>query len=167
MEKHLANTMWLTLIVNFEFLILGKYNPLYLVSNDQPVRTELQFENTKHRYSWLCSIRNKDESKKHICAATLLRYIQFNINENGSTIFFILNRRSPGPTVFVTSAHCTFLCKSGPNILDNCCCENVGGYDCSKNTTQCGNNPTVIEMTGIEIYIMNTFILHFPLIYFC
>ena len=32
--------------------------------------------------------------------------------------------------------------------MDNCCCENVGGNDCSDDITRCGPSPMVIEMTG-------------------
>ena len=57
-------------------------------------------------------------------------------------------RRPPGPTVMVTTAHCTYLCKDGDSIVNNCCCENVGNVTCSENGNKCGNNPKVVEMTG-------------------
>ena len=53
--------------------------------------------------------------------------------------------------MFVTSAHCTYLCKSGSNLVDNCCCDNVGGYDCSGDTARCGSAPTVVEMSGTSL----------------
>ena len=59
-------------------------------------------------------------------------------------------RKPPGPTVLVTTAHCTFLCKNDTKVVDNCCCNNVGNIDCSDNVERCGSNPTVVEMTGMN-----------------
>ena len=92
-------------------------------------------ENTKHRYSWLCSLRGK-EDKKHYCGVTLLAL-------------------PPSPTVVVGAAHCTFLCKSphSSNILPNCCCDNVGGEICSDNP-ECEDDAETIDMTGNEAEIV-------------
>ena len=65
----------------------------------------------------------------HLCGVTLLR-------------------RPPGPVVFVTAAHCTLLCKSGENIVPNCCCENVSQRICSANEHKCGKNPVIVNLTG-------------------
>ena len=65
----------------------------------------------------------------HYCAATLLA-------------------KPPKPTVLVTAAHCTFICKSNLGVVDNCCCKNVGNIDCSDDFSKCGSNPTTIEMDG-------------------
>ena len=66
-----------------------------------------EFKNTKNRYPWICSLRSKQQNKTHFCAATLLK-------------------RPPGPIVLITTAHCTYLCKSRDgNVRPNCCCENV------------------------------------------
>ena len=70
-------------------------------------------------------------------------------------VIFIFFRKPPGPTVFVTTAHCTYLCKDGTRLLDNCCCENVGNITCSDVVNKCGHNPEVVEMTGISIYIFS------------
>ena len=59
-----------------------------------------------------------------------------------------LFRRPPGPHVFVTTAHCTYLCKNGAGVVDNCCCKTVGNFDCSKDINKCGSTPSVVEMTG-------------------
>lgn len=95
----------------------GKLNPIIGVIH-HPVFGEIgtwvpEFENTKNRYPWICSLRSKHKNKTHFCAATLLR-------------------RPPGPIVLVTTAHCTYLCKSeNGNIQPNCCCENVReGFNC-------------------------------------
>ena len=88
----------------------NRINPIAFVgqlNTGGTVQTKIEFENTKHRYPWICSLRSKHFEKTHFCAVTLLR-------------------RPPGPTVMVTAAHCTFLCKSEDGvILDNCCCENI------------------------------------------
>ena len=48
---------------------------------------------TKHRYSWICSLRSLGQESSHICGVTLLS-------------------SPPGPTVLVTSAHCVYICKN-------------------------------------------------------
>ena len=52
-----------------------KYVPFELVGtlDETNFRTELPFENTKHRYPWLCSLKSKNSDPKHHCAVTLLR----------------------------------------------------------------------------------------------
>ena len=99
-----------------------RLNPLFDVieaPSGEISRTMLMFNHTRHRYSWICSLRRKDHAKTHLCAVTLLR-------------------RPPGPTVMVTPAHCVKLCKAGDQVLDNCCCENVSGVTC-RNSTNCGD----------------------------
>ena len=82
-----------------------------------------------------CS-RSNNAQKTHYCAVTLLR-------------------RPPGPTVMVTAAHCTFLCKSNDVVVDNCCCENVSGVRCQNETAvSCGTNPSVVEMTGKDVEVI-------------
>ena len=96
--------------------------------------TKLEYENTKHRYPWVCSLRSRDNTKEHFCATTLLS-------------------RPPGPIVMVTSAHCTSLCKSGDKVVPNCCCQNVGNFTCDS-TIQCGDSPSVVEMTGKDAEVI-------------
>ena len=93
-------------------------------------------EHTRHRYPWLCSLRSV-QNPSHLCAVTLLS-------------------RPPGPTVLVTSAHCTFLCKSEEgDILPNCCCPNVGPGSCDTNSgIMCGTDPQIVEMTGEEAEVI-------------
>ena len=105
------------------------------------VRTELDFENTKHRYPWICSLRSSGPSKKHFCAVTLLR-------------------KPPGPTVLVGAAHCTFLCKSETenlvktnNVVSSCCCA-TGPESCANNRKKCGKEPKVSEMTDKDAEII-------------
>ena len=100
------------------------------------IKTELDFENTKHRYPWICSLRSKREDKQHYCAVTLLR-------------------RPPGPTVLVTNAHCTYLCKSSDNqVVPNCCCDNVSDrIGCSFNET-CGIYLRVLGLAGNYVQVV-------------
>ena len=80
---------------------------------------------------------NKKEgsSKTHLCAVILLR-------------------RPPGPVVFVTTAHCTLLCKTeNGEILPNCCCENVSSRRCSENVV-CKNSPSVTTMSSDDVEVI-------------
>ena len=91
-------------------------------------------DNTLHRYPWLCSLRGINTSS-HYCGVTLLA-------------------RPPGPTVLVTSAHCTFICKSQEgNIVPNCCCPNVGPDTCTE-SQDCGTGPETKEMTGDDVEVV-------------
>ena len=93
-------------------------------------------ENTRHRYPWLCSLRSVGEAPDfHYCGVTLLS-------------------RPPGPTILVSSAHCTYLCKSREgNVVPNCCCPNVGTGSCT-GTQQCGTSPEITEMTGDDAKVL-------------
>ena len=94
-----------------------------------------QFNNTKNRYPWICSLRSVGLQSSHFCAVSLLS-------------------RPPGPTVLVTSAHCTFLCKSQEgNVVSNCCCPNVGPDICSENS-DCGTKAEIAEMTGEDVEVI-------------
>ena len=112
------------------------------VINFVNLNTTLEFENTKHRYPWLCSLRRRVDGRgergaisSHFCAVTLLS-------------------RPPGPIVLVTSAHCTYICKSQEgNIVPNCCCPNVGPDLCTERR-DCGTNATTVEMTGADMEVL-------------
>ena len=103
------------------------------IINGATIASVPPLENTRHRYPWICSLRAVGQQSSHYCAVTLLA-------------------RPPGPTVLVTSAHCTFLCKSQDGaVVPNCCCPNVGPR-CSGE--QCGDHPKTTEMTGDEVEIV-------------
>ena len=92
-------------------------------------------DETRHRYPWICSVRSREVSPQHYCAVTLFS-------------------RPPAPTVLVGPAHCTYLCKSSLDEVDNCCCG--GQNDCSEDIPRCGNTPKVVEMTGkVLLNILN------------
>ena len=92
--------------------------------------------NTRHRYSWICSLRRRGEDKRHICGVTLLSM-------------------PPSPTVLVSSAHCVTICRSKAlnKVLDNCCCSNVGGETCTDNP-DCGDDPEIVNLTGEDAEII-------------
>ena len=100
---------------------------------DATISTNVNSTNTRHRYPWICSLRSKGIHLKHYCAVTLLS-------------------RPPGPLVLVGPAHCTDLCKSSRGEVDNCCCG--GPLDCSDDNERCGNNASVVEMTGQDAEII-------------
>ena len=92
-------------------------------------------ENTRHRYPWICSLRIVGQQSNNLCAVTLLS-------------------GPPGPTVLVTSAHCTYICKSEEgNIVPNCCCPNVGPDLCTERQ-ECGTNAKTAEMTGADVEVI-------------
>ena len=62
--------------------------------------------------------------------------------------------KPPKPTVLVTAAHCTFICKSNLGEVDNCCCTNVGNIDCSDDINRCGNSPSVVEMGSEDAVVL-------------
>ena len=100
---------------------------------DATIVTNINANNTRHRYPWICSLRSKTIRPKHYCAVTLFS-------------------RPPGPTVLVGPAHCTDLCKSSRGEVDNCCCG--GPNNCSDNISKCGSNPKVVAMTGQDAEIL-------------
>ena len=80
------------------------------------------------------SLKGVGQQSSHYCGVTLLS-------------------RPPGPTVLVTAAHCTYLCKSQEGkILPNCCCPNVGSSTCT-DKEDCGTSPHTTEMTGDDVEV--------------
>ena len=54
----------------------SRLTPIFQVDNSLlggAIRTNLDFENTKHRYSWICSLRSRRQDQQHFCGVTLLR----------------------------------------------------------------------------------------------
>ena len=94
----------------------------------------LPYNNTRHRYPWICSLRSKGAQTEHYCTVTLLS-------------------RPPRPTVVVGSAHCTYLCKRDPDSpVPTCCCAD-GPENCADENSSCGDNPQVYEMTGADVEV--------------
>ena len=108
------------------------------VSNiDGEIHTELNFNNTRHRYPWICSLRTRGVTAEHICAVTILSL-------------------PPQPTIIIGPAHCTYLCKDGgPNgaRLEACCCTPQPN-GCSEDPIRCEKNPGAVEMDPKEMKIL-------------
>jgi hypothetical protein len=105
------------------------------VEENSHYKTALMFEHTRHRYSWVCSLRSKDSSRQHLCAVTLLSI-------------------PPKPTVVVGPVHCTYLCKkSERNSVPSCCC-GEGPDNCSDDKIKCGDRPRVYLMTPEDADIL-------------
>jgi len=98
------------------------------------VRTKLDYENTRHRYPWVCSLRTVGAIPEHVCAVTLLSI-------------------PPKPTVLVGAAHCTYICKNTEQVaIPSCCCSDVADT-CVEDKDKCGDKPEVFEMTGGDVEV--------------
>lgn len=95
---------------------------------------QYEFNRTRNRYSWICSLRSTDLNADHFCAVTILSV-------------------PPKPTVIVGAAHCTYLCKNGMHRVPSCCCR-TDTTDCRKDIANCGTNPRVAEMEGSDSQIL-------------
>ena len=96
--------------------------PVSQVNITSGTKTELNYENTRHRYPWICSLRTRGTSSEHLCAVNLLAV-------------------PPNPTVIVGSAHCTYMCKDLDKngvTLPPCCCVTKGQESCQNDTVKCG-----------------------------
>ena len=97
-------------------------------------KTELNFENTRHRYPWICSLRGRGNNPEHFCVVNILAV-------------------PPNPTVIVGSASCTYLCKdedTDGQVLPSCCCvlSSKGQESCQEDVVKCGTSPVAVEMDG-------------------
>merc|ERR1711899_383419 len=118
----------------------GRLAPITTVDLDAGTMTELDFENTRHRYPWICSLRTRGMNPEHLCAVNLLSV-------------------PPNPTVIVGSAHCTYLCKDTNDngvTLPSCCCVDLdlGQESCRNDTMKCGTKPRAVEMDGSDAEII-------------
>jgi len=111
--------------------------PVSTVNTTAGTKTELKYENTRHRYPWICSLRTKGITAEHLCAVTLLSV-------------------PPQPTIIVGPAHCTYLCRDGDPRgarLQACCCT-PGPLGCSDDVLRCGRNPGTTLMAPDEVVIL-------------
>ena len=106
----------------------AKLAPAIFVGNG--FRTKLEYENTLHRYPWVCSLRSTGSSAAHRCAVTLLSI-------------------PPSPTIFTGAAHCTYICKDGAREVPGCCCQGHCG-----DNPKCGRSPRVEEMMPQDSVIL-------------
>jgi len=114
--------------------------PVVTVNTTANYKTELNYNHTRHRYPWICSLRTRGVNSEHLCAVNLLAV-------------------PPNPTVIVGSAHCTYMCKDTDNngvTLPSCCCvtSNKGQESCSADTVKCGTDPKAVKMDGSDAEII-------------
>ena len=113
--------------------------PVALALVTDETKTTLNYNNTRHRYPWICSLRTIGITSEHLCAVTILSL-------------------PPQPTIIVGPAHCTYLCKDGGTSgarLDSCCCTpGPPPLGCSEDRLRCKNNPGAAEMIPEEAVIL-------------
>ena len=74
----------------------------------------------KNRYPWLCSLRTFGYRGFHRCGVTLLS-------------------APPKPTIFVSSAHCNYLCKNEHGqLVEMCCCRDPLSKSSCSSRDHCG-----------------------------
>ena len=97
-------------------------------------KTLLDYENTRGRYPWICSLRLA-ASGQHLCGATLLS-------------------APPLDTVVVTSAHCSLHCSSSSGVkLPSCCCNPPGQQQCGREV-ECGGQPRVSSIPSSDLEVL-------------
>jgi hypothetical protein len=79
----------------------------------------------KKRYPWLCSLRSSGYGGVHRCGVTLLS--------------------GPPNPIFVSAAHCNYLCKNAAGrVVPTCCClESTNEFSC-RDSDFCGRSPQII-----------------------
>jgi hypothetical protein len=122
--------------VNLRFFN-GLLSPPHL-SNSLPVTTKLQGPGSegvlafggpfgldallKNRYPWLCSLRTAGYRGVHRCGVTLLS-------------------APPKPTIFVSAAHCNYVCKDDTGrVVEICCCRDISSNFSCAGSSFCGSN---------------------------
>ena len=129
---------WLEFLIKNKYVTsttLQRFAPESIIAQD--FRTKLEYENTRHRYPWVCSVRSTGSSPAHRCAVNLLAV-------------------PPDPTKFVGAAHCTFVCKDGGEggtEVPVCCCSRDTRY-CGLTNPECGMNPEVVDMAPSDSVIL-------------
>ena len=98
-------------------------------------KTQVNYENTRHRYPWICSLRTHGINPEHLCSVTLLSI-------------------PPQPTIIIGSAHCTLLCKDRGQKVPSCCCISAGVDSCRSDLAKCGQNAFVSELLPNEVDIV-------------
>jgi hypothetical protein len=79
----------------------------------------------KNRHPWLCSLRTPGYRGLHRCGVTLLS-------------------GPPRPTIFVSAAHCNYLCKDQRGrSVELCCCREAGSEFSCAGTDFCGNSSSL------------------------
>lgn len=93
-------------------------DPVSFVSKDQE-----GMKRTLNQYPFICSLKTRGFRGYHRCGVTLLSV-------------------PPNPTILVTAAHCTFICKDSEGyIVETCCCrKETEPSNCRKFNSHCGKD---------------------------
>ncbi len=99
----------------------------------------------KNRYPWQCSLRTPGFTGVHRCGVTLIS-------------------GPPKPTIFVSAAHCNYLCKNNLGlVVEICCClGEKSRFSCS-DSSFCGLNPTYQKADPLDLQIACNVPLQEPL----
>ncbi len=99
----------------------------------------------KNRYPWQCSLRTPGFTGVHRCGVTLIS-------------------GPPKPTIFVSAAHCNYLCKNSVGlVVEICCClEENSRFSCS-GSSFCGLNSTYQKANPLDLQIACNVPLQLPL----
>jgi hypothetical protein len=91
---------------------------------------------SKNRYPWLCSLRTPGFRGIHRCGVTLLS-------------------GPPRPTIFVSAAHCNYLCKDEEGqVVEICCCREPESLFSCTNGSFCGKNNSLQLATPKDFKIV-------------
>jgi hypothetical protein len=89
----------------------------------------------KNRYPWQCSLRTPGFTGVHRCGVTLIS-------------------GPPGPTIFVSAAHCNYLCKTNLGlVVEVCCCLDKESKFSCQGSDFCGINPTYQLANPLDLQI--------------
>ena len=101
----------------------------------QGFKTKIEYENTKNRYSWICSLRTHGINPEHLCSVTLLA-------------------KPPQPTILIGPAHCSLICRDRGHRVSSCCCITSGVESCRSDLAKCGEDARVSELLPEEVNIV-------------
>jgi hypothetical protein len=91
---------------------------------------------TKNRHPWLCSLRTPGYRGVHRCGVTLLS-------------------GPPRPTIFVSAAHCNYLCKNGlDRVVEVCCCRDAQSEFSCTSSPFCGTGSTLQLASPSDLQIV-------------
>jgi hypothetical protein len=89
-----------------------------------------------NKHPWLCSLRTPGYRGVHKCGVTLLS-------------------GPPRPTIFVSAAHCNYLCKNDlGQVVELCCCRKLQSEFSCKNSSFCGDNPMLQDANPSDLQIV-------------
>jgi len=98
-------------------------------------KTSIPYENVRHRYPWICSLRTHGTDPEHLCTVTILSV-------------------PPDPVVIIGPGHCTVICKDRDQKMPSCCCILEGIESCRSDIAKCGENALATQLNPREADIV-------------